>query len=108
MAAPDDTGAGLLLAHAIGSSRAATSGLILLAALWLGSAILSGWLANFKGRRFLRYAAAGLIGGPVAVVIVLFLPRPREVREAERAAQRPGELPPRWQKYLGVQETGAT
>jgi MFS family permease len=86
----------------VGLSAVATNGLILFAAFWLACALLAGWLADFKGRRFLRYAAAGLIGGPVAVIIVLCLLRPRKVREAEEAAQVPGELPPRWKRYIGL------
>lgn len=93
---------GVFVCAILGLSRPAATGLALLAAVWVGCALIAGWLADFKGRRFPRYVAAGLLCGPVVMIVVLLLPRPLQVREAERAAQMPGELPPRWKRYIGL------
>jgi hypothetical protein len=73
-------------------------------ALWLGSALLAGWLAAFNGRRFVRYALAGLAFGPVLLVVLLALGRPADVISAERDATQPGQLPPRWQRFQGFDD----
>jgi MFS family permease len=40
-------------------------------------AYLAGWVARRKGRTFWVYFAAGLIVGPLALLIALILPRRR-------------------------------
>lgn len=89
-----DTSAGLLL---IG---AADWGLV----AWLGIALLTGWLASFKGRTPWIYGVAALLLGPIPLVAVLLMPRPARVREAEAAAQASGKLPPRWKRFIGTDD----
>jgi hypothetical protein len=71
-------------------------------AFWLGQALLAGWLADFRGRRFRVYAGAALVIGPLTLLVILALPRPRTVRESEDLEHVPGELPPRWKRFTGL------
>jgi MFS family permease len=77
--------------------------LILLAVLafWVGQSLFAGWIADFKGRRFVVYAIAALIVGPLVLLIALLLPRPRR-SESEASAQSPGKLAPRWKRFTGL------
>jgi MFS family permease len=50
---------------------------ILLLALTLGFALLSGWLADRKGYSFPLFAFIGLLLGPFAVIIAAVMPPKR-------------------------------
>ncbi len=47
--------------------------------LWIGPAVLAGKLADRKGRSLPVYVIAGLIVGPLILLIALVLPRRRRV-----------------------------
>jgi hypothetical protein len=53
--------------------------LLALIALWLGPAILAGNIADRKGRSGPVYVVAGLIVGPLVLLVALVLPRRRGV-----------------------------
>jgi MFS family permease len=76
--------------------------LLVVVGLWLGQAILAGWLADYKGRQFWVYVVAALIVGPLVLLVALLLPRPREVDEDSET--RPGELPPRLKRFGGIDD----
>jgi MFS family permease len=51
--------------------------LLVVLAVWGGQSLLAGWIADFKGRRFVVYAIAALIVGPLVLLIALLLPLSR-------------------------------
>ena len=78
--------------------------LLIVLALWSGQSLLAGWIADFKGRRFVVYAIAALIFGPLVLLIALLLPMPRRARELEDSAQSPGKLARRWKRFTGLDD----
>jgi hypothetical protein len=52
---------------------------VLVAALagWTGQAVIAGYAATRRGRSFNVWTVAGLIVGPVAIVLALLLPQRR-------------------------------
>ncbi|HEY4452456.1 MAG TPA: hypothetical protein VGN13_12785 [Solirubrobacteraceae bacterium] len=53
--------------------------LLVLVVIWIGPAILAGRIAERKGREFAVYVIAGLIVGPLVLLISLVLPRRRRL-----------------------------
>lgn len=51
--------------------------LLVVLAFYFGQAYLAGWVADRKGRNFAVYLVAGLIIGPLVLLIALVLPRRR-------------------------------
>jgi len=45
--------------------------------VFVGLAVLAGWIAQRKGRPFWLYLIAGLVVGPVALIVALVLARRR-------------------------------
>jgi len=55
----------------------ATAGAVLAVLVYVGLAVLAGWVAQRKGRPFWLYLIAGLVVGPFALIVALVLPRRR-------------------------------
>lgn len=51
--------------------------LLVVLAFYFGQAYLAGWVADRKGRNLAVYLVAGLIIGPLVLLIALVLPRRR-------------------------------
>jgi hypothetical protein len=54
------------------------AGLLGLIAFWIGPAILGARIADRKGRNLSVYLIAGLIIGPLVLLVALILPRRRQ------------------------------